>query len=793
MHSDSDDTYNQQQYIDIRKQKKQQKYAKSKKFQNGIDKYEPQHNEPAQAGSSSNTLEKERPKCMINNVPMEVLIHIFARLDPSSMIFAAQVCKFWRHIIKDDTCWRQGFIAYFGAPPFKRLASDSWKSEYVLRTHLHRKWEKGRGTVVVFDPKIGPLANIYVNFQHSWMLSGTLDRAMATKSDPSTGKTERTAMFGHEDAEPSPVSSMKMDGHQIIWGHFDGYVTITTRTISTSGRQLKRFSDFHEGPVTAVTTSSTLHNVVLSGGQDGIVKIWDIASGRCVGNLLGARSAVTKVRVDSRKRIIAGCIDGSTLVWNVDVVSVLTAARNANGHRHVYEGGQDAAPVYSKLPDFGITPPGEDMPVMEILYDDEHEFFIVQYSNCSRVYKYSALDGQRQAMFENPNSTAKITCIQWDKEATSTNEEEPTPPKVNVKQSRHQQDIIAASNFPVITSNELFPSVTIRILASGDENGNVCLFDMDSVSTSNKATMPLTTIHGHHTAISAIYLDACKVVTGSTDGWIKIWDPISGVNIKILHNKIPRNAPVDRTDMDLFSVRKIVCTDYVGVAIIGNQIKSWDFSPDKQLLSRRKLRPKKANNAGNLYTSRGQLQAEIHEAMTESKTRIADERKALEEETRTIQKLTLGLSDTEALEYAIMLSEEASVQATPAAPIKDEHDQGTEEDEELMQAVIASLESAKHDSDRISNDEEGDATPSNDSLSLFSESTSVTDDRELYQALDDPTEWPSIGSAKNSIPGSWSDSNPGRVLEPRPAASRYIEDEDDEELQYVLKLSMGEV
>jgi hypothetical protein len=283
----------------------------------------------------------------------------------------------------------------------------------------------------------------------------------------------------------------------------------------------------------------------------------------------------------------------------------------------------------------------------------------------------------------------------------------------------------------------------------------------------------------------------------STDGWIKVWDPISGVNIKILHNKIPRNAPVDRADIDLFSVKKIICTDYVGVAIIGNQIKSWDFSPDKQLLSRRKLRPKKSNNAGNLYASRGQLQAEIHEAMNESKSRIADERKAMEEATRTIQNLTLGLSETEALEYAIMLSEEASVQTAPAVQIKDEHHKGLEEDEELMQAVIASLESAKQEQvgDQVSNDED-DATPSNDSLSLFSESTSVTDDRDRYQVLDDPTEWPSIGGAKTSIPSSWSDSNPGRIMEqipPRPASSRYAEDEDDEELQYVLKLSMGEV
>lgn len=44
--------------------------------------------------------------------------------------------------------------------------------------HASRKWEKGRGTVLVFDPKIGPLDSIYVNFQNSWMLSGTLDRGM---------------------------------------------------------------------------------------------------------------------------------------------------------------------------------------------------------------------------------------------------------------------------------------------------------------------------------------------------------------------------------------------------------------------------------------------------------------------------------------------------------------------------------------------------------------------------------------------------------------------------------------
>lgn len=290
----------------------------------------------------------------------------------------------------------------------------------------------------------------------------------------------------------------------------------------------------------------------------------------------------------------------------------------------------------------------------------------------------------------------------------------------------------------------------------------------------------------------------------STDGWIKVWDPISGENIKVLHNKIPRNAPVDRSNIDLFAVKSIVCTDYIGVAAIGNQIKSWDFSPDKQLLSRRKLRPKKSNNAGNLYTSRGQLQAEIHEEMRESKTRIAGEKKAIEEASRTLEKMTLGLSDQECLDYAIMLSEEASIQSSPrpqataqAEPSTSELLASAGEDEELLQAVIASLETAKHEhQDELHDDlDNGTYTPSNDSISLFSESTSNADDKETYQQLDDSTEWPSIGNANGGIPGSWS--NNSRVMESEQSHSspavEYVDDENDEELQYVLKLSRGEI
>ncbi|KAM3580436.1 hypothetical protein VKS41_007100 [Umbelopsis sp. WA50703] len=621
---------------------------------------------------------------------------------------------------------------------------------------------------------------------------------MATKSDPATGKTERGFMFGHEDSLPMAVSSMKMDSHQIVWGHYSGYVTITTKTISTNGRHLKRLIDFHDGPVTALATSSSLHSAVVSGGHDAIVKIWNTSSGRCVANLLGARSEIVKILIDSRKRIIAGCADGSVLSWNLDVVAIMAEARSTNSNRLTYDSPEDRPAPYSQFPDVGIAPSTAEVRVKDILYDDVKDFVVVHYSDSQKIYKYDISSGQCLAVFENPDSTAKVTCLQWDKEIESTTEEVGKA-GTGWRQTRHRADIVAASNFSVLTSDEQLSTPTIRVLVSGDENGNICLFNMDSESAGSKPVIPLVSIQGHHTAISAIHIDACKIVTGSNDGWIKIWDPISGENIKILHNKIPRNAPIDRSNIDLFAVKSIVCTDYVGVAAIGNQIKTWDFSPDKQLLSRRKLRPKKSNNTGNIYGTRGQLQAEIHKEVRESQTRLAEERRAMEEATKSIQNLTLGLSDQECLDYAIMLSAETSTRGSPSTvpQASPGHEDGAappeDEDEALLQAVIASLETAKQEKETSAIEEEN--PPISHEQSSDGESAYSYEDENVESAMKDS--WPSIGTASKRP------SNPPMPRSPQYSTSsssaaryseqEYIEDEDDEELQYVLKLSMGQV
>ncbi|KAG1063681.1 hypothetical protein G6F42_027159 [Rhizopus arrhizus] len=82
----------------------------------------------------------------------------------------------------DDSCWRDAFVSYFGGLPFKRLSVESWKTEYILRTHLVRKWTKGRGNVMTFNPKIGSLEAMQVDFEDSVMLVASTEHGVAAKS-----------------------------------------------------------------------------------------------------------------------------------------------------------------------------------------------------------------------------------------------------------------------------------------------------------------------------------------------------------------------------------------------------------------------------------------------------------------------------------------------------------------------------------------------------------------------------------------------------------------------------------
>ncbi|KAL9540747.1 hypothetical protein MBANPS3_009514 [Mucor bainieri] len=729
--------------------------------------------------------------CFVHQLSVELITHIFSRLDPASLATVAKVCTYWRHIVMDDSCWRDAFVSYFGGLPFKRLSVESWKTEYILRTHLVRKWTKGRGNVMTFNPKIGSLEAMQVDFEDTTMLVASTEHGVAAKCNPMTGKvSHRHLLYSTNESIRLQLTAVKMDKDRILWGFGPGFITLSTRTKSTS--RLKVFSEFHQGPVRVLSLPQHVQDIVLSGAEDGTVKIWDVTTTSCAWTLLPASASArvpTCLEVTVDHRIIIGYDDGSMVVWHVNLNRLVQLSRS----RHLEDFEEKRATVEKKLQEEKVV---LNAPVSEVrlgvacaAYDIDSAMVIVAYHGHPDALKYCTNTGALIGTFGYGHvAGASITCMKWDTSPISTTLSlesalKPRPATAKRKGGGIIDLSASASSSPAsrsgLSSGQGTPSSvkTTRLLVTGDDMGRVCLWNGDDVNKEGYSIKPIRILTGHLVGISAIYIDACKIVTGSDDGWIYMWDPLTGANINTLGNKIPKHAPVDRSDMSLMRVKNLWCNDYQGVATIGHQVKTWDFSPGKQFLSRRALK-QKGGKPGNTVV-RDRIRYEIGREVKESISKLESEKLERELEAKEINKLSLGgLSDEEMLAYAMMLSEQETATTTAHASPHNTSDFIDEDDEELMKAVIASLEQPTFDSVAVSDESASSSQSATDTISAAASSSNLShlnSQSDIANDDDDYCQWPTVADS---------------VAMPSPPPQQQETEEDlDEELRYILELS----
>ncbi|KAI9308954.1 WD40-repeat-containing domain protein [Cunninghamella echinulata] len=753
--------------------------------------------------------------CYVNQLSVELVTHIFSRLDPLSLATAAKTCRYWRHIVMDDTCWKKAFLSYFGELPYKRLRIDSWKSEYILRTHLIRKWEKGRGAIMTFTPKIGSIDEVVVNFKDPSMLTASKEQGIALRCNPNTGKMEKDLLYGSEEGIPTQVTSIKMDGNRILWGFSSGFITMNIRAKTLVRRQFKIFSDFHQGAVKVLCLPSFVPDIVLSGGDDNLIKIWNTSTGSSIKNLYGSITSPTCLEATLDHHIISGYTNGTIVVWDLQLNKIMESRTNGRHRENRETQESDTINSYNRRL---IQSPliEKETPVQTIHYDLESKTFIVSYKGLPNLYQYDIYTMKLAAVFgsndNDPNKShvlGTICAVSWD--AGSVNFTDQTlldaPLKVNssnnsnsnnnkkINNDTNQQQLKSNSTSSSSLSLNVPRNVSIskRIIATGDTSGSIYLWplevnqDINKLNGQHKIIYPLKSLHGHTSPISVIYMDAFKIVSGADDGWIRIWDPLTGELLHTIGNKIPRHAPIDRTDVSIMRVKNIVCDEYRGIATIGHQVKAWNFASNA-LLGKGALRTKSKNN---MPSAKEKLHYEIKMEVKESKKMIENERKEREKFENEMNKWSLGgLSDEEIMEYALMISQEGkldnnyddmiSTTSATTTIINNENNnhptwldtQSTDydEDEALLQAIKASLDISSQNT----------TFSASSSLSL-NEDITHNHRQQQEQFLDDASQWPSIGDSIQHQP-----------LKPT-AKNNQIEDSElDEELQYVLQLSRQE-
>lgn len=91
----------------------------------------------------------------IRRTPTEVLAHIFSYLDPEGFANASLVCREWHDVVTDDYAWKTAFDKVYGSKNVVSRISNTWRGEYIHRSHLLRYYssdlvdiENGKPVVV---------------------------------------------------------------------------------------------------------------------------------------------------------------------------------------------------------------------------------------------------------------------------------------------------------------------------------------------------------------------------------------------------------------------------------------------------------------------------------------------------------------------------------------------------------------------------------------------------------------------------------------------------------------------
>ncbi|KAK4055980.1 hypothetical protein OIO90_002974 [Microbotryomycetes sp. JL221] len=231
------------------------------------------------------------------------------------------------------------------------------------------------------------------------------------------------------------------------------------------------------------------HAIVVSGGCDRDVRVWDVDTGACKHVLRGHTSTVRCMRVlDGRPIAVSGSRDGTLRVWNIENGQALHALV---GHEHsvrcidvhdnrVVSGSYDTT---CRLWDLNT---GQ---CLHVLQGHQHQIYAVAFDGVrivtgsldSTVRVWSAETGQPLALLQG--HTSLVGQVQID---------------------------------PI--SN---------VLITGGSDGRVIVF---SLSTFER-------IHGlcaHDNSVTCLQFDDRFIVTGGNDGRIKLWDFKTGAYIREL-------------------------------------------------------------------------------------------------------------------------------------------------------------------------------------------------------------------------------------------------------------------
>lgn len=483
----------------------------------------------------------------LSALPPELGFRILCFLDTTSLCKAAQVSRRWRSLADDDVVWhrmceqhidRKCTKCGWGLPLLERKRLRIEKRQIQLRaiSRGNNEW----------SPAITPLAE-------------DLAPAPSTESIPALAVTGEKRKLDADPALPQKKQCQALDSYFQPQARRPWKDVYKDRfKVGTNWKYGRCSTKVFRGHTNGVMCLQFDENVLITGSYDCTVKVWDIKTGNELRTLHGHTSGIRSLQFDDQK-LLTGSMDNTTRLWNWRTGECL---RTFNAHtggvisvhfdaHYVASGSMDhTVRVFDSLSKQTFLLKGHTDWVNAVKVDSVSRTLISASDDCTvrlwdldtrRCIKaFEGHVGQVQQVVALPPEFEldEADLLSGDNEDdTSSTSSGPSPAH---KHSHHPATTSADSIIP-FWPNEPDRPAPPRYMLTGALDSTIRLWDVHApavappVDAANLGVQKppttnacLRTFFGHVEGIWALAADHLRMVSGSEDRTVKIWDPRSG-------------------------------------------------------------------------------------------------------------------------------------------------------------------------------------------------------------------------------------------------------------------------
>ncbi|CAI9626081.1 unnamed protein product [Alternaria burnsii] len=470
-------------------------------------------------------------------LPTELCLRILECVDdPTTLARASQVSKKWRELVNDDSAWRLLCQKYsFRALSREERIEEDDANDEMEETDAKSWWQNDERAPRIED--VTERGHVEVGPSSTGGAEGlrtqSLDRA--AKRKPSQRKQQATTYRSHfkqrymvETAwrnggvcdarqitpDQGVVTSLHLTNKYIVVALDNAKIHV----FDTVGDHQKTL----QGHVMGVWAMVPWGDLLVSGGCDRDVRVWNLATGFPQFTLRGHTSTVRCLKMSDANTAISGSRDTTLRIW--DLKKGLC--------KHVLIGHQASVRCLEIHGDI----------VVSGSYDTTAKIWSISEGKCLRT-----LTGHFSQIYAIAFDGKKIATGSLD---TSVRIWDPNDGKCLAVLQGH---------------TSLVGQLQMRddILVTGGSDGSVRVWSLATYQAIHR-------LAAHDNSVTSLQFDNTRIVSGGSDGRVKVWDLKTGVPVREL------SSPAEAVWRVVFEEEKAVIMASRGGRTI---MEVWDFSP----------------------------------------------------------------------------------------------------------------------------------------------------------------------------------------------------------------------